>query len=101
MWVYWNVTLGVARTLTSVQKGRGIVRVVNPTNDTVSLEAGCPLGQIFSVTGNTLDEYALVSAVTTSTEAVHPVPDVHLENTNLNAEEQVQLKSLLTEFANK
>lgn len=76
-----------------------MLELLTRLNETVSLEAGCPLGQIFSVTGNTLDEYALVSAVTTSTEGVHPVPDVHLENTNLNAEEQVQLKSLLTEFA--
>ncbi len=93
------VSLGVARTLTSVQKGRGMVRVVNPTNDQVSLDAGCPLGQLFSVTGNTHDEYALVSAVTTPTEAVHPMPEVHLEDTQLNADKQAQLKSLLTEFA--
>ncbi len=93
------VALGVARTLTSVQKGRGMIRVVNPTNDQVSLDAGCPLGQLFSVTGNTHDEYALVSAVTTPTEAVHPMPEVHLEDTQLNADEQAQLKSLVTEFA--
>lgn len=93
------VTLGVARTLTSVQKGRGMVRVVNPTNEQVSLDAGCPLGQLFSVTGNRYDEYALVSAVTASTEDVRPMPEVHLEDTQLNTEEQAQLKSLLTEFA--
>ncbi len=92
------VALGVARTLTSVQKGRGMVRVVNLTNDQVSLDAGCPLGQLFSVTGNTHDKYALVSAVTTPTEAVHPMPEVHLEDTQLNADKQAQLKSLLTEF---
>jgi len=28
------------------------------------------------------------------------VPDVHLEDTHLNAEEQAQLKTLLTEFSN-
>lgn len=50
---------------------------------------------IFSVTGNTHDEYALVSAVTTPTETV-----VDLEDTHLNTEEQAQLKTLLTEFAN-
>lgn len=58
------------------------------------------MGQLFSVTGNAHDEYALVSAVTTSTETVHPAPEVHLEDTHLNAEEQAQLKTLLTEFAN-
>lgn len=95
-----GLTLGVARTLTTVQKGRAIVRVVNPTNEQVSLDAGCPLGQIFSVTGNAHDEYALVSAVTSS-EALrgHPMSDVHLEDGQLNADEQVELKSLLKEFS--
>lgn len=73
-----SLTLGVARTLTSVHKGRGIVRFVNLTNKPVSLGAECPLGQFFSITGNKHDEYPLVSSVTPSTEAVHPV---HLKRT--------------------
>lgn len=93
------VTLGVARTLTSVQKGRGIARIINPTNEPVSLNTGCPLGQLFSIVGNAHDEYSLVSVVTADTETVHPRPNVHLEDAHLNAAEQAQLKSLLTEFA--
>ncbi|XP_057191395.1 uncharacterized protein LOC130555303 [Triplophysa rosa] len=93
------VTLGVARTLTSVHKSRGIARVVNLTNEPVALDAGCPLGQLYSIVGNAHDEYALVSAITADAETVCPVPDVHLEDTQLKAVEQSQLKSLLTEFA--
>ena len=46
-----SVNLAVARTLTTIQGGKGVVRVVNPTHDPVLFDGGCPLGQVFAVVG--------------------------------------------------
>ncbi len=35
-----------------------------------------------------------------STEAVHPVPEVHLDDTHLNGKGQAQLKGLPADFEN-
>ncbi len=92
-------SLGIARTLTTIQNGKGIVRVVNPTGQPVSLGAGCPVGQFFSITGKTQDEYALVSAVNTSADDTHAVQDVLLADTCLNSDQTSSLKDLLAEFS--
>ncbi len=92
-------SLGSARTLTTIQNGKGIVRVVNPTGQPVSLGAGCPVGQFFSITGKTQDEYALVSAVNTSAANTHAVQNMLLADTCLNSDQTLSLKDLLAEFS--
>lgn len=60
---------------------------------------GCPVGQFFSITGKTQDEYVLVSSVSTSTDKTRTVQDTLLADTCLDADQQSLLKELLTEFA--
>lgn len=43
------VSLGVARTLTTLKNGQGVIRIVNPTSQPVSLRMGCPIGKFFFV----------------------------------------------------
>ncbi|KAL6466207.1 hypothetical protein MHYP_G00263400 [Metynnis hypsauchen] len=90
--------LAVARTLTTVRDGQGLVRVVNPTSDPVSLAGGCPLGQVFSVSGRSHDKYTLVSAVSTCSTPRGPAPTVDLSNTCLTPDEIPHLESLLRDF---
>lgn len=75
------VSLGIACTLTMIQNGKGIVRVINQTSQPVSLGAGCPVGQFFSITAKTQEEYVLVSAVATSADNTHAVQNMLLTDT--------------------
>lgn len=55
-YIFPTVTLAFARTslstTTSVHDGKGVVRVVNPTDDPVLLDGGgCPLDQLLAVMG--------------------------------------------------
>lgn len=94
-----TTSLAVARTLTSIENGKGVVRVINPTQDPVQLDSGCPVGQVFAVTGRPHDEYALVSSVTVNDKPEYPTPVVSVGDACTSSEEQSQLQQLIKEFA--
>ena len=71
-----SVNLAVARTLTTIQGGKGVFRVVNPTDNPVLLDGGCPLGQVFAVVGQPYDEYTVVSLIKVSARPACPTPPV-------------------------
>ncbi|KAL7838997.1 hypothetical protein SRHO_G00256550 [Serrasalmus rhombeus] len=91
--------LAIARTLTTVHDGQGLVRVVNPSPEPVSLAGGCPLGQVFSLSGRPQEEYTLVSVAATSSASSCPTPAVDLSHTCLTPSELPQLETLLKDFA--
>ncbi|KAL7863381.1 hypothetical protein SRHO_G00123650 [Serrasalmus rhombeus] len=91
--------LAIARTLTTVHDGQGLVRVVNPSPEPVSLAGGCPLGQVFSLSGRPQEEYTLVSVAATSSASSCPTPAVDLSHTCLTPSEIPQLETLLKDFA--
>lgn len=94
-----TTNLALARTLTAIENGKGIIRVVNPTHDPVLLDGGCPVGQVFAVMGRPHDEYALVSSVTVKDNPGDPTPVVSVGDACTSSEQQSQLKQLILEFA--
>ena len=84
-----------ARSLFKPQDGLILVRLINPSDETVDLPADTCLGQFFSMTGNTEEEYTIMSVtdetsqVTDKSPAACVLPSSGLSKTEYEEAEQL------------
>lgn len=87
----------VAHSLSEVQNGTTVVRVLNPSRDDIELHSGQHLGEFHSA--SSVD---IISAEETccATSPVHDVaPPVHINESNLSPSQVQSLKSLLQKYS--
>ena len=60
-----------ARCLSRPQDGLILIRLINPSQETIDIPADTNLGQFYSITGDSQEEYEVVESVIASTKLTH------------------------------
>ena len=96
-----HLPVAAARSLSRPQHGVIVVRVINPSQDTVDLPANSYLGQFYAATGEPEDEYAIFShSVAGINQSDVPFqPSSVLHSANLTETEYSKAEQLLTTYA--
>lgn len=90
----------VAHTLTSVKNGNTTARLLNPTNQNLTLRKGLHIGEFFSVNEGDLVAHPTQTDKSESSVVATEVPPVSLTDSPVNSSQMRAIQALLAEYGN-